>query len=366
MAPLSTSLYPTLPFVPQGAEGAWLFGEGRRVLDLTAGWGTLPFGYGEPVKGTEPPELVPPTLSAPEAEALAAELSQALGGGYRVLFETSEEGALEAALKLVRYHTRRPYLVALAGSDYGATLAALSLSGRAREGFSPLCPGVFLLTGRRPEEELGHLFKTTLPPGEVAALVAAPFATRDPLGHGPEALAALKPLLTRHGIPLVVTEAEIGLGRTGSLFAHEKSGVRPDLLVLGRGLAPGFPLAALVYRVELSSWPPGSHQNPFAHHRQALAQASWALSRYRELGPEIERKSAQLAEALAPLGEVRARGLWLWLKPKRPQEDPLKQALAAGVLVRPGPEGGLLLTPPLTLRPAEIEEAARRLGLALG
>src|SRR5262245_51458455 len=190
----------------------------------------------------------------------------------RVFFTNSGAEALEAALKLARFHTGRSRAMAFFGAFHGRTYGAMSLSGSKlvhRRGFSPLVPDIHHVPYPRscpgcPDacdvvrtiEET--LLKRVAPPEEVAAIFFEPIQ-----GEGgyyvapPGCLPALRALCDRHGILLVLDEVQSGMGRTGKLWAVEHWGVEPDIICSAKGIASGMPLGAMVARTNVMDWPSG-------------------------------------------------------------------------------------------------------------
>ena len=400
---LSPSYVRPYPFVPARGQGAFLEDvDGNLFLDFMSGIAVNTTGYAHP-KVVEAVRAQAerfahvcfsdfthePTLS------LAERLVGKLGGGYRVFFGNSGTEGVEAAIKLVRYHTRRPYLLAFTGAFHGRSLGALSLTASKsayRQGFAPFLPGVVHLPfpnpfrpplGARPEEagdavldHLEHLFQTVLPPEEVAALFLEPIQ-----GEGgyvvppPGFIPRLKEVLDRFGILLVADEVQTGAGRTGRFFALEHEGVQADVYVLAKGLASGYPISAVLFREELGSWPPGAHGTTFGGQAVAAAAAHATLDL---LEGGLQENAARLGEFLLAelralkrrfpfLGDVRGRGLMIGLDfgdPDHPQPDLRDKAVRLdfdkGLLVLPAGPSALRIAPPLVLTQ---EEAA--LGLEI-
>ena len=400
---VSTSYVRPYPFVPERGEGVWLYDvDGRRYLDFMGGIAVNTTGYAHPrvleAARAQMERFVHICFSDFAHEpvvSLAERLAAKLGGGYRVYFGNSGTEAVEAAIKLVRYHTRRPYLLAFTGAFHGRTLGSLSLTSsnpKYREGFAPLLPGVVHVPfpspsrppfGARPEEAgeavlgyLEHLFKTKLPPAEVAAFFAEPIQ-----GEGGYLLPApgffkeLKKLLEHHGILLVADEIQTGSGRTGTFLAMEQEGVKPDLVTLAKGLASGFPLSALLFRAELSSWPPGAHGTTFGGNPVAAAAAHATLdlleeglmANAREVGAFLKARLEELIAGAPGVVEVRGRGLLLAVafESGERRDRAVRAAFEEGLLTLPAGPDALRIAPPLILTREEAEEGARRLAQAV-
>ncbi|GAB5602413.1 acetyl ornithine aminotransferase family protein [Thermus sp. FJN-A] len=400
---LSPSYVRPYPFVPAKGQGVFLEDvDGNVFLDFMAGIAVNTTGYAHP--------RVLEAVSAQAARfahvcfsdftheptlSLAERLVAKLGRGYRVFFGNSGTEGIEAAIKLVRHHTGRPYLLAFTGAFHGRSLGALSLTASKsayRKGFSPLLPGVVHVpfpnpfrpplgagpgeVGEAVLDHLEHLFRTTLPPEEVAAFFVEPIQGEGgyvvpPAGFLPK----LKALLERHGILLVADEVQTGAGRTGRFFALEHEGVEADAYVLAKGLASGYPLSALLFREELGSWRPGAHGTTFGGQAVAAAAAHATLDLLEaglmenaaQVGAYLLGELKAMQGRFPFLGDVRGRGLMIGVdfgSPERERPDLRDKAVALafqkGLLLLPAGPSALRIAPPLVLN---REEAA--LGLEI-
>ncbi|WP_337844325.1 acetyl ornithine aminotransferase family protein [Thermus sp.] len=393
---LSPSYVRPYPFVPARGQGAFLEDvDGNLFLDFMAGIAVNTTGYAHPK-----------VLEAVRAQAerfahvcfsdfthdptltLAERLVERLGGRYRVFFGNSGTEGIEAAIKLVRHHTGRPYLLAFTGAFHGRSMGALSLTAsqsKYRQGFAPLLPGVVHLpfpnpfrpplgargeaVGKAVLAYLEHLFRTVLPPEEVAALFLEPIQ-----GEGgyvvppPGFIPKLKALLERHGILLVADEVQTGAGRTGRFFALEHEGVEADVYVLAKGLASGYPLSAVLFREELGSWRPGAHGTTFGGQAVSAAAALATLDLLEGgLMENATRVGAFLLGELRAmqarfpfLGDVRGRGLMIGLDFGGPEEErpdlrdkAVELAFRKGLLLLPAGPSALRIAPPLVLTEEE-------------
>ncbi len=288
------------------------------------------------------------------AEQLATLLSD-LFGGTQAFFCNSGAEAVEAALKYARKATGRPGVVALEGGFHGRTLGALSATGQPakREPFTPLVPGVRFV-----------------PPNDVDALVAA---VDEEVG-----LVLLEPVLGEGGVipldaefvaaasvlpPLLcVDEVQTGVGRTGSFFAFEQLGVRPDLVTLAKGLANGLPIGALLVADEVAgALVPGDHGSTFGGNPVSCAAACAVVE---AIDDELLGRVRLLGEALvaglngrAGIVSVRGRGLLMACQTIAPAGDVVDAARAEGLLVLTAGEHVVRLAPPLTVTRDEVEEA---------
>ncbi len=397
-AVLSPSYIRPYPFVPARGQGVFLEDvDGNIFLDFMAGIAVNTTGYAHP-KVLEAVRAQAerfahvcfsdfthePTLS------LAERLVARLGGGYRVFFGNSGTEGIEAAIKLVRHHTGRPYLLAFTGAFHGRSLGALSLTASKsayRKGFSPLLPGVVHVPfpnpfrpplGASPEtvgeavlEYLEHLFRTVLPPEEVAAFFLEPIQGEGGYVVPPAGfLSKLKALLERYGILLVADEVQSGAGRTGRFLALEHEGIQADVYVLAKGLASGYPISALLFREELGSWRPGAHGTTFGGQAVAAAAAHATLDLLEgglmehaaRVGTYLLEELKALQKRFPFLGDVRGRGLMIGLDFGTPEEERphlrdqvVERAFQKGLLLLQAGPSAVRIAPPLIL---SKEEAA--------
>jgi 4-aminobutyrate aminotransferase len=311
-----------------------------------------------------------------------------------VFFTNSGAEALEAALKLARWHTGRSRALAFFGAFHGRTYGAMSLSGSKlvhRRGFAPLVPDIHHVPYPRgchgcDTEAAGcecvrQIEETVLrriaPPDEVAAIFVEPIQ-----GEGgyyvppPGFLPALRALCDRHGFLLVADEVQSGMGRTGKLYAVEHWDVEPDIICLAKGIASGMPLGAMVARQEVMDWPPGSHASTFGGNpvscRAALATLDLLESGYianaAERGEQLKRGLLRLQKTNSEIREVRGLGLMMAMdlanegdgSPAATLRDEVVQsAFRHGLLLLGCGESAVRFCPPLCVSAEQVETALR-------
>ncbi len=263
-------------------------------------------------------------------------------GPHKVYYGNSGAEAIEAALKLARYHTRRQNVIAFYGAFHGRTMGALSLTAskpQQRRRFAPFVPGVthvrypdvyrgcvgggqeaeaFALGCARFIEE--KLFKTTLPPEEVAAIFVEPIQGEGGYVVAPTVfLQELRRICDRHGILLVADEVQSGAGRTGKWWAIEHSGVEPDIVCSAKGIASGMPLGITMTKAEIMDWVPGSHASTFGGNPVSIAAALATMDVLERegirnadvVGRHIMSRIADWPRRLDLVGDVRGRGLMI-------------------------------------------------------
>jgi 4-aminobutyrate aminotransferase len=264
-------------------------------------------------------------------------------GPHRVYYGNSGAEAVECALKLARYHTKRQQVIAFLGAFHGRTMGALSLTAskpQQKRRFSPLVPGVthvrypdvyrgcvggqqnadeFALGCARYIEE--KLFKTVLAPEEVAAIFVEPIQGEGGYVVAPTIfMQELRKICDKHGILLVVDEVQSGIGRTGKWFAVEHTGVKPDIVCMAKGIASGMPLGVTLTRAEIMDWVPGSHASTFGGNPVCIAAAlatldviekERLLDNSREVGEHMMKRMADWPKKHKIVGDVRGRGLMI-------------------------------------------------------
>jgi len=351
-------------------EGARVWDdEGREYLDFGAGIAVVGLGHCHPAPLAAAREQLERLWHASNlyrtepAEELAARLSDRFGGAPAFFCNSGAE-AIEAALKYARKATGRPGIVALEGSFHGRTLGALSVTGQPpkRAAFTPLIPGV-----------------TFVPPNDIAALRTAVaedvgLVLLEPiLGEGglhpldPEFLAAAAELPAL----LCVDEIQTGVGRTGSFFAFEALGVRPDLVTLAKSLANGLPIGALLVADHAAgAFAPGDHGSTFGGNPVSCAAACAVVDSIDEgLLANVLARGAELAEGLTSLPgilSVRGRGLLLGAVVEGGAAEVVEACRERGLLALTAGDDVVRLAPPLTIEAGDVEEALSVLVAVLG
>jgi 4-aminobutyrate aminotransferase len=305
-------------------------------------------------------------------------------------FSNSGAEATEAAVKLAKQATGRPHLVVFEGSFHGRTAQTMAMTTSKslyRQGYAPLPSGVFVSPfpdgrGWGVDEALGafdRLLHTQTHPSEVAAVVIEPVLGEG--GYLPAPAAFLQGLEARcraHGMLFVVDEVQSGFGRTGTMFCCEQAGVTPDVLVMAKGIASGFPLSAVGASAEtMAKWPKGAHGGTYGGNPIGCAAALATIDVLTEPGflDAVRARGDQLRAGLRRLAhpgivEVRGPGLMVGVVFRDP-------SIVPGVIERCRVDGHLLLMsagvdgdvirwmPPLVVTEAEIDQAVAAFAAAL-
>ncbi len=289
---MSPSLIHCYPLFVKKASGCMVEDlDGNILLDCQAGVATASTGHCHPAVAAAVKEQVDTLIHIcgtdfyyPGYGALCERLGRLAPkteNGWQVFLSNSGTEAVEAAIKLTRYHTGRHHLIAFRGGFHGRSMGSLSLTAsktKYRKGFGPLIPGIHHVEYGDFDAIENGLFRSTLPPTEVAAIICEPV-----LGEGgykiPDKafLQALRATCDEHDILLIFDEVQSGMGRTGKFFACEHFGVTPDVILLAKGISSGFPLGAMMARKEFMTWPPGSHGSTCGGNPVCIAAAMATL-----------------------------------------------------------------------------------------
>jgi 4-aminobutyrate aminotransferase len=336
------------------------------------------------------------------AEQLAAVVP--IDGGVRSFFGNSGTEAIEACIKLSRYATGRPNILAFLGAFHGRTMGSLSLTASKtvqRRGFGPLMPGVFHAPyadcyrcplGLKSEscaadcldyiEE--QIFVHLVSPDEVAAIVVEPIQGEGGYVVAPDQfLQRLREMTRAAGILLVVDEVQSGMGRTGKMFAIEHAGVRPDMVAIAKGIASGLPLGVAAARADVMTWPAGAHASTFGGNPVACAAALATLkllndalvANAADVGRHLMAGLQSLAAKHRIIGDVRGRGLMIGLELVRDRttkeratterDAVVNAAFRRGLLVLGAGKNAIRFSPPLVLTREQADTAVRIVDEAL-
>ncbi|HYH49168.1 MAG TPA: aminotransferase class III-fold pyridoxal phosphate-dependent enzyme [Acidimicrobiia bacterium] len=314
-------------------------------------------------------------------------------------FANSGSEATEGAVKLAKQVTGRPNIIVFTGSFHGRThlTMAMTTSKTAyRAGHGPLPAGIFVApfpsaldfggdaeaAGAASLAHVRHLLASQTAPAETAAVVIEPILGEGGYVPAPGSfLRGLAELCAEHGILFVADEVQTGFGRTGKMFAVEHHGVRPDVMVMAKGLGSGFPISAIGASAELMSrWPRGSHGGTYGGNPIGCAAAMATLDVISEDGflDEVAARGRQLAAGLTEMAhadpgvaEVRSLGLMVAAEFRHPQTGMPDTARVAAIVAHCLNEGHLILMsagtysqtvrfmPPLVVSEAEIDEGLR-------
>lgn len=394
---LSPSYTRGYPFVMSRGEGAIVEDvDGNSFLDFNAGIAVVAAGHSHPRIVASIQEQAARFLHMSGTDfyyenmvELAEKLASLMPGEgpHRVYFGNSGTEAVEAAIKMSRYHSGRDKFIAFIGGFHGRTMGSLSLTGSKvvqRKGFGPMLPVHHIpyaycyrcAYGKHPDtcsvecvkviED--QLFKTILPAEEVAAIVVEPVQ-----GEGgyvvppPKFHQELRRIADKYGILLIHDEVQCGMGRTGKMFASEHFGVDPDIVTLAKGIASGMPLGVAAARADIMSWRPGAHASTFGGNPVSVAAALTTIELLEErlienaaiVGAHMLGRMSDWHRRFRYVGDVRGLGLMIGIElvtdkvakePAHAIRNRLEQmAFERGLLILGCGSNSIRLCPPLVI-----------------
>ena len=406
---ISPSYTRSYPLVAQSGRGIVVTDvDGNEFFDFSAGIAVISTGHCHPQvvaaiqkQAAELIHMSGTDFYYESLVTLAERLSKIapMPGPHKIYYGNSGTEAIEAALKLARYHTKRQNIIAFYGAFHGRTMGSLSLTAskpQQRRRFAPLVPGVthvrypdvyrgcsgtpqdtetFALGCARFIED--KLFKTTLPPEEVAAIFVEPIQGEGGYVVAPAVfMQELRHICDRHGILLVVDEVQSGIGRTGKWWAVEHTGVQPDIVCMAKGIASGMPLGIMMSRAGIMDWVPGSHASTFGGNPVCIAAAlatldvieqEHLLRNADQVGHHMLQRMADWPKKHKLVGDVRGRGLMIGVdlvKDKRTKEHAsaerdraVELAFERGILFLGCGPSTIRIAPPLIVTKEEADVA---------
>jgi 4-aminobutyrate aminotransferase len=385
--------------------------DGNRFLDFNSGIAVMNLGHSHPkiVKAIkDQAELATHAAYLEFYSELPVKLSEKLfefvPGMSRTYLANSGTEAIEAAMKLARYHTKRNYFISFYGGFHGRTYGALGLSTSRlshRQGFGPFMPVIHAPYANpyRPlvgpegdgsgEAALEYLeravFKLEVAPEEVAAMFVEPVQGEGGYVIPPKNfLKGLREICTKHGILYVDDEVQAGCYRTGKFLASEHFGIKPDIVCLSKALGGGLPLGAMLCKEEYMDWGPGSHASTFGGNLISCAAGVAALEVMKEedVGAKALRSGARIIRYLRELqgdidqiGDVRGLGMMIGIelvkdrKSKKPNQKmrdrAVMEAFGKGLSLLPASESVIRIAPPLIMERQDIDAGLEILGEVL-
>ena len=399
MSPSYNRLFPT---VIEKGDGCWVWDvDENKFLDFSAGIGVCSTGHCHPAVKTAIKEQVEKLIHMsgavfyyPVQIRLAEKMAEIIPGGmnYKVFFSNSGTEAVEGAIKLARYFTKKSYFIAFIGSFHGRTIGALSLTGSKaiqRKGFGSLLANVIHVPYgycyrcsfnlEYPKCNIAcieyienEIFKKIAPAEDVAAIFVEPIQGESgvivpPAGY----FQKLRELCDKYQILLVADEVQCGMGRTGKMFGIEHWQTMADIYCIGKGIASGLPLGAFVAKSSVMNWQPGAHASTFGGNPVSCAAALSTIKLLEQsLIENTERIGMTMLERLKALskkydfiGEVRGKGLMIGVElvdssTKKPLTEKrngvLKKAFEKGLLLLGAGESVVRFLPPLIISEEEV------------
>ena len=383
--------------------------DGRRYIDFAAGIAVLNTGHRHPkimAAVARQAEAFAHTcfhVASYESYVGLAERLNALAPGdflKKTLFLNSGAEAVENAIKIARYYTKRSAVIAFSGGFHGRTHMTMALTGKVmpyKRGFGPFPAEVYHaefpqayrgITTKQALTDLDRLFHGDVDPKAVAAIIVEPVQGEGGFNVAPfDFLQALRSLCDEHGIVLIADEIQGGIARTGKMFSIEHAGVVPDIIAMAKGLGGGFPLSAVTGRASImDAAHPGGLGGTYGGNPISIAAAHAVLdvvesealcSRATRIGQEIRSHLETLAKHLPHIGEVRGLGAMIAFelvkdpKTKEPDAEATAAVLAHAekrglILLSCGTSANVVrLLVPLTIPDGVLQEGLTILSAAL-
>jgi acetylornithine/N-succinyldiaminopimelate aminotransferase len=376
--------YPRVDLAFERGEGAWLIAtDGERYLDFTSGVAVNALGHSHPQVVAALAEQAKKLIHVsnlyriPEGERLAERLCEA-SFADTVFFANSGAEALECTIKMARkYHSaggapERYRIVTFEGAFHGRTLATLAAGGQKKhlDGFGPAMDGF----DQVPFGDLDAVKRAIGP--ATAAILIEPVQGEGGVRVVPLSfLRALRQLCDDRGLLLMFDEVQTGVGRTGDLWAYERTGIAPDVMALAKALGGGFPIGACLATAEAArGMTAGTHGSTFGGNPLAMAAGNAVLDvvltpgfldRVRKNALLLKQRLAELKDRhAAVISEVRGEGLLIGLRAVIPNGELVDALRAEKLLTVAAGDNVVRLLPPLIVSPTEIADAVERIDRA--
>ncbi|HEX5339226.1 MAG TPA: acetylornithine transaminase [Gallionella sp.] len=368
--------YARLPVAFVRGEGSWLWDtEGKRYLDGLSGIAVNTLGHAHPGLTAALTEQIGKLIHCSNVyqvtgqELLANKLCD-LSAMQEVFFCNSGCEANEAAIKLARMHGHQrgiesPSIIVMEKAFHGRTLATLSATGnrKVQAGFEPLVHGFV----RVPYNDLDAIRHVAQHNDSVVAVLVEPIQGEGGVRTLDIAyLQQLRKLCDEHNWLLMLDEVQSGIGRTGKWFAHQHTGILPDVMTLAKGLASGVPIGAcLAAGKAAGTFQPGNHGSTFGGNPLActaglttlnIVEQDKLLAHAEALGEFIRQGVATALHGVQGLTEVRGQGLMIGIELAKPCGELVKQALAQGLLINVTADNVIRLLPPLVMTRDEAQQ----------
>jgi acetylornithine/N-succinyldiaminopimelate aminotransferase len=376
--------YARAPFVLERGEGVRLYDtEGKSYLDFVSGIAVNALGYGDPdvlraIREQSEQLMHVSNLYYTAPQGQLAKMLVERSFADKVFFCNSGTESVEAALKFARKWAKEGFgpdkvdLVSFSNGFHGRTMGALSVTPRAhyQDPFRPLLPGTKLGTFN----DLASA--EALIDDQTCAVIVEPIQGEGGVNPAtPEFLQGLRALCDRHHALLIFDEVQVGMGRTGTLWAHEPYGVTPDLMTLAKPLAGGLPMGAtLMTQAVADAMAPGDHGSTFAANPLAAAVAQVVLGKIsdpaflehvRWAGSYLEEGLGDLQQKYPHVREIRGRGLIYGIAADLDVAPAVQACFDEGMLVCKAGNEVLRLLPPLVVQQADLDESLAILDRAL-
>ena len=372
--------YNRFPVVLDRGEGVYLYDtEGKKYLDFAAGIAVSGLGYGNPefngaLKAQIDQLIHSSNLYYNTTCGKAAEALKEVSGMDRVFFTNSGTEAIEGALKAARKYawkkgTGRYQFIAMENSFHGRSMGALSVTEHEayRTPFEPLIPGVSFARFNDLDSVRELVTEKT------CAIILEPLQGEGGINTASEEfMKGIRELCDKEGILMICDEIQCGMGRTGSMFAWQSYGTKPDIMAMAKAIGSGVPVGAFAMTEEVAKYSlePGDHGTTYGGNPLACAAVAKTIEIFRrekitdhvqEVGAYLTLRLKELVETCDGALEQRGKGLIQGLKVRRPAGEICAAALKEGLLVISARSDVIRLVPPLIVKKEHIDELMEKL-----
>ena len=372
--------YNRFPVVLDRGEGVYLYDtEGKKYLDFAAGIAVSGLGYGNPefngaLKAQIDQLIHSSNLYYNTTCGKAAEALKEVSGMDRVFFTNSGTEAIEGALKAARKYawkkgTGRYQFIAMENSFHGRSMGALSVTEHEayRTPFEPLIPGVSFARFNDLDSVRELVTEKT------CAIILEPLQGEGGINTASEEfMKGIRELCDKEGILMICDEIQCGMGRTGSMFAWQSYGTKPDIMAMAKAIGSGVPVGAFAMTEEVAKYSlePGDHGTTYGGNPLACAAVAKTIEIFRrekitdhvqEVGAYLTLRLKELVETCDGALEQRGKGLIQGLKVRRPAGEICAAALKEGLLVISARSDVIRLVPPLIVKKEHVDELVEKL-----
>lgn len=377
-------LYNRFPLVLDHGEGVYLYDtDGKKYLDFAAGIAVMSLGYQNKELEESLTEQIKKlchtsNLFYHENGGAAAEVLNRVSGMDHVFFTNSGTEAIEGALKTARKYAAlkgngRFEIIAMEDSFHGRSMGALSVTGTAayRESFEPLIPGVRFARFNDLDSVKANITDKT------CAILLEPLQGEGGIHPATqEFMEGIRALCDEQDILMICDEIQCGMGRTGSMFAWQEYGVRPDILTMAKAIGNGIPVGAFAVteQVAAHSMKPGDHGTTYGGNPLAcmavkkvveIFEKEKIVEHVRKIAPYLTKRLDELVEEMDCVTERRGKGLIQGIVVKKPAGEVINRAIEEGLLIISAKGNVLRFVPPLIIEKEHIDEMIEKLKRAL-
>lgn len=367
--------YNRLPVIFEKGEGVYLYDtEGKKYLDFAAGIAVCGLGYGNPELNQALKDQIDMLMHTSNLYynttcGRAARALLQVTGMDRVFFTNSGTEAIEGALKAARKYaykkgTGRYEFIAMEHSFHGRSIGAVSVTGNAhyREPFEPMLPGVKFAEFNNLESVKAQISDKT------CAILLEPVQGEGGIHMAePDFIKGIRKLCDEEGILMICDEIQCGMGRTGSMFAWQNYGTKPDIMAVAKAIGSGVPVGAFAMTEDVAefSLEPGDHGSTYGGNPFVCAAVAKTIEIFeresipthvKEVGEYLSKGLKALKETTDEIQEIRGTGLIQGIRVKRPAGEIINQALKEGLVIISASENVIRLVPPLIIEKEHVDE----------